>query len=256
MDDERRSRQRRAGRRHAASDVESRPVPAAQRAADAVLQGGPVARGVVGDAAHEQRRRPDVERGRRLPDGILGPIKNKPVQLADGTILAPTSTESHTEPSRWQVHFERSSDGGKTWTATQALNDGIAIEAIQPSILFHEKIGGDKLLALGRTQQGKVFSTSSDDGGKTWSAMSLIDSLPNPERRHRRGDARRRTSPHRLQSDDARAVRRWRSRSRATGVRGRTCSRSRISRASTRIRRSSRRRTAACTSRTRGSGSG
>src|SRR3954471_9075089 len=25
---------------------------------------------------------------RRLPDGILGPIKNKPVQLADGTIVA------------------------------------------------------------------------------------------------------------------------------------------------------------------------
>jgi predicted neuraminidase len=118
--------------------------------------------------------------GRRLPDGILGPIKNKPVQLADGTIVAPTSTESHTEPSRWQVHFERSSDGGKTWTATPALNDGIAIEAIQPSILFRDKIGGDKLLALGRTQQGKVFSTSSDDGGKTWTALSLIDSLPNP----------------------------------------------------------------------------
>ena len=117
---------------------------------------------------------------RRLPDGILGPIKNKPVQLADGTILAPTSTESHTEPSRWQVHFERSTDGGKTWTATQPLNDGITIEAIQPSILFRERIGGDKLLALGRTQQGKVFSTSSDDGGKTWSALSLIDALPNP----------------------------------------------------------------------------
>jgi len=32
---------------------------------------------------------------RRLPDGILGPIKNKPVQLADGTILSPVSTESH-----------------------------------------------------------------------------------------------------------------------------------------------------------------
>ena len=27
---------------------------------------------------------------RRLPDGILGPIKNKPVQLADGTILCPS----------------------------------------------------------------------------------------------------------------------------------------------------------------------
>jgi predicted neuraminidase len=102
------------------------------------------------------------------------------VQIADGTILAPTSTESHTEPSRWQVHFESSSDGGKTWTATPPINDGIAIEAIQPSVLFLGGAGGGKLLAVGRTQQGKVFSTSSEDAGKTWSALSLIDSLPNP----------------------------------------------------------------------------
>jgi predicted neuraminidase len=117
---------------------------------------------------------------RRLPEGILGPIKNKPVQLADGTILSGTSTESESEPSRWQVHFERSSDGGKTWTATAPLNDGTTIAAIQPSILFREKLGGDRLLAVGRTRQGKVFSTSSDDGGKTWSGLALIDGLPNP----------------------------------------------------------------------------
>ena len=117
---------------------------------------------------------------RRLPDGILGPIKNKPVQLADGTIVSPTSTESHSEPSRWQVHFERSSDGGKTWTATPPVNDGTTIGAIQPSILFRDRIGGDRLLAVGRTQQDRVFSTTSDDGGRTWSALSLIDDLPNP----------------------------------------------------------------------------
>ena len=117
---------------------------------------------------------------RRLADGILGPIKNKPVQLADGTILSPTSTESEEEPSRWRVHFERSGDGGKTWTATGPLNDGLTMAAIQPSILFREKLGGDRLLAVGRTRQDRVFSTSSDDGGRTWSALSLIDSLPNP----------------------------------------------------------------------------
>jgi predicted neuraminidase len=116
---------------------------------------------------------------RRLPDGILGPIKNKPVQLADGTIVAGSSTESESEPSRWQVHFERSSDSGKTWTATPPLNDGTTIAAIQPSVLLLDRSGG-KLLAVGRTRQGKVFSTSSDDGGKTWSALSLIDDLPNP----------------------------------------------------------------------------
>src|SRR5215218_268291 len=117
---------------------------------------------------------------RRLPEGILGPIKNKPVQLADGTILSPTSTESESEPSRWQVHLERSSDGGKTWTATRPLNDGTTVAAIQPSILFRGKIGGDALLAVGRTRQSKVFATTSVDGGRTWSALSLLEDLPNP----------------------------------------------------------------------------
>src|SRR5690349_1115691 len=31
----------------------------------------------------------------RLPNGILGPIKNKPVQLASGDILCPTSSEDN-----------------------------------------------------------------------------------------------------------------------------------------------------------------
>src|SRR5207249_10482003 len=39
-------------------------------------------------------------RPRRLPDGILGPIKNKPVQLANGDILCSSSTEHN----GWRVH--------------------------------------------------------------------------------------------------------------------------------------------------------
>lgn len=113
---------------------------------------------------------------RRLPAGILGPIKNKPVQLAGGDLLCPTSTESTEKSSKWQVHFERSSDNGATWTATQPVNDGVAIGAIQPSIL---SLGGEKLLALGRSKQGKVFQVHSNDLGKTWGEMTLTD-LPNP----------------------------------------------------------------------------
>jgi predicted neuraminidase len=109
---------------------------------------------------------------RRLPDGILGPIKNKPVQLASGDLLAGSSTES----TGWQVHFERSADNGSTWTATPALNDGQAIGAIQPSILFHRD---GRLQAVGRTRNGKLFETWSDDQGRTWSALALT-SLPNP----------------------------------------------------------------------------
>ncbi len=109
---------------------------------------------------------------RRLPEGILGPIKNKPVQLPNGDILSPTSSEH----DGWRVHFERSSDGGKTWLATAPVNDGKKIGAIQPSLLFP---GGDQLLAMGRTEQGKVFQITSPDAGQSWAPMTLSE-LPNP----------------------------------------------------------------------------
>ena len=112
---------------------------------------------------------------KRLPDGILGPIKNKPVQLANGDILCPTSSEH----AGWRVHFERSSDLGKTWsviTPPPSADDAKPVEAIQPSILFH---GKHALQALGRTRAGKIFETWSYDDGKTWTPISLT-ALPNP----------------------------------------------------------------------------
>ena len=109
----------------------------------------------------------------RLPDGILGPIKNKPVQLADGEILCPSSTEG---TNGWRVHFERSSDGGKTWTATPPVNDGKEIGAIQPSLLLHPD---GKLQSIGRTKNDKLFEIWSGDSGETWGKMTL-SSLPNP----------------------------------------------------------------------------
>jgi predicted neuraminidase len=107
-----------------------------------------------------------------LPEGIVGPIKNKPVQLADGTILSGSSTED----KGWRAHFERSSDNGNTWQLIGPVNDGVAIGSIQPSILT---LGGERLLALGRTKQKHVFQITSSDNGKTWGEMTLTD-LPNP----------------------------------------------------------------------------
>jgi predicted neuraminidase len=114
---------------------------------------------------------------RRLPAGIYGPIKNKPVQLADGTLLCPTSDETDEKPSKWRVYFERTRDLGATWTKTEFFNDGLEIGAIQPSVLF---LGGEKLQAVGRTRQGKVFTIASPDLGRTWGKMALT-SLPNPD---------------------------------------------------------------------------
>jgi predicted neuraminidase len=110
---------------------------------------------------------------RRLPEGILGPIKNKPVQVPNGDILCGSSTEGD---GGWRVHFERTKDFGKTWTATAPVNDGEDIGAIQPSILFHPN---GKLQAIGRTRNDKLFQVWSDDGGMNWGKMTLLE-LPNP----------------------------------------------------------------------------
>lgn len=109
---------------------------------------------------------------RRLPDGVLGPIKNKPVQLADGTIVSPSSTEA----DHWKVHFERSTDEGVTWRLVAPPMGERPIEAIQPSLLVHRD---GSLQAIGRSRQDRIFSTWSRDGGRTWSPMHLLD-LPNP----------------------------------------------------------------------------
>jgi len=109
---------------------------------------------------------------RRLSDGVLGPIKNKPIQLVNGDILAPSSTEH----DGWRVHFERSTDLGQSWEISGPVNDGRTIGAIQPSILRHD---ATHLQAVGRTQQGYIFSIRSKDAGKSWGKMALT-SLPNP----------------------------------------------------------------------------
>jgi predicted neuraminidase len=108
----------------------------------------------------------------RLPDGIAGPIKNKPVELGDGELLCPSSTEDN----GWRVHFERTSDLGKTWRRTDAINDGIEFGVIQPTVFFHK---GGRLQALMRSRQGKIVESWSDDNGKTWGKLSAT-ALPNP----------------------------------------------------------------------------
>jgi predicted neuraminidase len=107
-----------------------------------------------------------------LPDGFLGPIKNKPVQLADGAVLCPSSTED----AGWRAHFERTDAKASDWSKIDPLNDGKDIAAIQPTILTHPD---GVLQALGRSRQGRVWQAWSKDGGKTWGPMELTG-LPNP----------------------------------------------------------------------------
>ena len=107
----------------------------------------------------------------RFPDDIWGPIRNKPVLLEDGTLLCPSSTEY----DGWRVHMEWTSDLGKTWDRTEAMNDGAALSAIQPAILLHEE---GKLQILCRTRQDRIYSSWSEDQGKTWTALEPTG-LPN-----------------------------------------------------------------------------
>jgi predicted neuraminidase len=115
---------------------------------------------------------------RRLPDGVLGPIKNKPVRLMDGSVIAGSSTESNETPSTWRVHFELTRDEGATWSVVRPPlpQTATAIDAIQPGILVHPD---GTLQAVGRTRSGRVFETRSRDRGLSWTPLSLLE-LPNP----------------------------------------------------------------------------
>jgi predicted neuraminidase len=111
---------------------------------------------------------------RRLPPGIIGPVKNKPVVLPDGAWLAGSSTEGN--PDGWRLHLEVSRDAGRTWTRVGPVDKGPGLDAIQPSVLLHP---GGLLQALARTRQGVVAQTWSRDGGATWSMLTATE-LPNP----------------------------------------------------------------------------
>ena len=118
----------------------------------------------------------------RLPDGILGPIKNKPVVLANGDWLAPSSEEQvigtmgGPDGPSWRMHFERSGDGGRSWTRTAPVASPVLIDATQPASLSH---ANGVLQALARSRQGAMATSWSGDNGLTWSDVTALP-LPDP----------------------------------------------------------------------------
>ncbi|MGY5355655.1 exo-alpha-sialidase [Wenyingzhuangia sp. IMCC45467] len=108
----------------------------------------------------------------KLPEGFLGPIKNKPELLKNGNLLLPSSIEGN----GWNLRMESTPDFGKTWVMGDTLPKGKKdINAIQPSILFHKN---GKLQQIGRTRNRHLFTTWSEDDGKTWSDLELLN-MPN-----------------------------------------------------------------------------
>src|SRR4051794_4895040 len=110
---------------------------------------------------------------RPLPTGFLGPIKNKPLQLADGNILYPSSVESKDE-QHWTIHMEQSDEMVKHWQKIDIDCD--TFQAIQPTILSHPD---HKLQLLARSKQNVIVQSWSTNNGRTWARLSKTN-LPNP----------------------------------------------------------------------------
>ncbi len=107
-----RSRRRRASGRPALAVLESGVVPAQGRSLVVVQQSGPNVPSWWGELRTSNDGGQTWSKGEHLPEGFLGPIRNKPVQLASGELLCPSSTETLERDSRWRVVFERTPDLG------------------------------------------------------------------------------------------------------------------------------------------------
>ena len=105
-----------------------------------------------------------------LPQGMFGPIRNKPVRLADGRVVCPSSTED----DGWQVHLEWYSPKG--WLRMPPVADPDDLGAIQPAVLVHSD---EHIQILCRTRTGRMAASHSHDSGITWSPLEET-SLVNP----------------------------------------------------------------------------
>lgn len=150
-----------------------------------------------------------------LPDGILGPIKDRPLILDDGTIVSGSSHEAGREGGKWTAWIERSTNGGRTWTkfgpitvpdsldlpnpdATAARDQALAaqkgsgdaahtklyapadatIGIIQPAVVA---LAGHHLrfYARSRTRSAQIAVADSYDDGRHWTQAHFL-ALPNP----------------------------------------------------------------------------
>ncbi len=113
----------------------------------------------------------------RLPEGIDGPVRCKPILLSDKNVLL---SGSSTENDGWRVHFESTQlvDGKVSghWKRVGPINDAIEFNAIQPTFLQH---ADGRLQVLCRTKENVIATSFSSDQGDTWTTMEATH-LPNP----------------------------------------------------------------------------
>jgi predicted neuraminidase len=142
---------------------------------------------------------------------LIGPVRAKPLLLADGTIVSGSSTEGQ---GGWRAWIERSTDQGKSWTRIGPITipdeldipsaEAIAAAAekpvestdpsfvktklyppakktvgiIQPAVV---QVKGDHLrfYARSRSKSARIAVADSFDNGKSWTQARFLD-LPNP----------------------------------------------------------------------------
>lgn len=109
-------------------------------------------------------------------DGGRGPVKNKPIRLADGRVIAPASKES--KKNGWKCFVDISDDDGLTFKHSNFVlrpKKGMKrVDMIQPT-LWEDETG---LHMLVRTNAGSIYRADSRDG-EIW-CKAYDTGLPNP----------------------------------------------------------------------------
>jgi len=108
----------------------------------------------------------------RLPEGIVGPTKNKPLLMDDGRLICPSSREGE----NWEIYLDITDDLGTTWRTVGPLHDPQRVDGIQPCILDH---GKGKLQLLARSRSGSIVGAWSCNRGRSWGQLRPME-LPNP----------------------------------------------------------------------------
>ena len=127
--------------------------------------------------ATSARRPTTARRGRKpemMPARILGPVRAKPIQLANGTILAGTSWESY---RNWTPFVDRSTDDGKTWDRSNPFPMAGEVQPDSADALRGE--GRSSRRAHAVAGPAKDLPSESKDGGKTFTPAEETD-LANP----------------------------------------------------------------------------